>query len=84
MRVNRSFTLLYLNGSPNFLHSNISINGDYFPMIKLMEHYILKASKDNSGRVPVVAQWLTNLTSIHEDAGSISALVQRVKDTPLQ
>ena len=44
---------------------------------------LLELSKNLKGGVPIVAQWLTNPTSIHEDVDSIPGLAQWIKDPAL-
>ena len=43
----------------------------------------LRNLKYGTDGVPLVAQWLTNPTSIHEDTGLIPGLVQCAKDLAL-
>ena len=42
-----------------------------------------KKKRENHIRVPVMAQWLTTPTSIHDDMGSISGIAQCSKDLVL-
>ena len=43
----------------------------------------LVCCNEHEGAVPIVAQWVKNPTSIHEDVGSIPGLAQWVRDLVL-
>ena len=48
-----------------------------------MTYTEMPISKQEREVVPTVARWVTNPTSVHEDAGSIPVLTQWVKDPEL-
>ena len=52
-------------------------------LFSLTNEYQCKNPINISRGVPVVAQWLTNLTGNHEVAGSIPGLAQWVRDPAL-
>ena len=51
--------------------------------ITLRKKNLQPPAKNHDQGVPVMAQWLTNPTCIHEDVGSIPGLTQWVKDPVL-
>ena len=55
---------------------------EHNPYVLSVSLFQRRVKKPHIG-VPIVAQWLVNLTGIHEDTGSIPGLAQRVRDPVL-
>ena len=60
-----------------------SKNTSHYKQKELTDITLLMPLKIYNNGVPVLAQWLTNLTRIHEEAGSIPGLAPWVKDPAL-
>ena len=54
-----------------------------FDMHLLCASPALATRYEKESGVPIMAQWLTNPTSVHKDEGSIPSLSQWVKDPAL-